>query len=131
MASSRTNAGFAFPFSSRMPCSRGLPRTPGSPSGMRSDVQRVSDPATCSARALDPLSPPSDVDAARREIEEAAFRRERLQIAGARLRERLTEVQAQEEDARRLLGYDKARAERDRLAAELRALYPNVAAQLT
>ena len=48
----------------------------------------------------------------------------------SRLRERLTEVQAAEEDDRRRAAYEEARAERDELAAELARVYPALAAQL-
>ena len=56
---------------------------------------------------------------------------ERLQSqAVSGLRERLTEVQAAEEDNRRRAAYEEARAERDELAAELARVYPPLAAQL-
>src|SRR5947208_1028508 len=58
-------------------------------------------------RALDPALSANDVTAARREMEDAAFRRDRLQTAATRLRERLQEVRAQEEDHRRRLAYDE------------------------
>ena len=48
----------------------------------------------------------------------------------SRLRERLTEVQAAEENDRRRAAYEEARAERDELAAELARVYPPLAAQL-
>jgi len=79
-------------------------------------------------QALDPSA--TDVTAVRREMEDAAFRRDRLQTATTRLRERLQEVRAQEEDHRRRLAYDEARAERDELAAELVRVYPQMEAQL-
>ena len=50
--------------------------------------------------------------------------------AVSRLRERLTEVQAAEEDDRRRAAYEEARAERDELAAEFARVYPPLAAQL-
>ena len=50
--------------------------------------------------------------------------------AVSRLRERLTEVQAAEEDDRRRAAYEEARAERDELATELARVYPPLAAQL-
>jgi hypothetical protein len=81
-------------------------------------------------RALDPALSAADVAAARRDMEDAAFRRERLQTAVTRLRERLVEVRAEEEDNRRRLAYEKAKAERDKLAAELKSMYPPIAAQL-
>jgi hypothetical protein len=48
----------------------------------------------------------------------------------SRLRERLKEVQAAEEDDRRRVAYEDARTERDQLAAELARVYPPLAAQL-
>ena len=50
--------------------------------------------------------------------------------AVSRLRERLTELQAAEEDDRRRAAYEEARAERDELADELARVYPKLAAQL-
>ena len=50
--------------------------------------------------------------------------------AVSQLRERLTQVQAAEEDDRRRAAYEEARAERDELAAELARVYPPLAAQL-
>jgi hypothetical protein len=50
--------------------------------------------------------------------------------AVSRLRERLTQVQAAEEDDRRRAAYEEARAERDELAAELTRVYPPLVAQL-
>jgi hypothetical protein len=82
------------------------------------------------SRALDPALSAPDVAAARREMDDAAFRRDRLQVAAKRLGERLREVRAQEENSRRQLAYDKARVERDELAAELARVYPPLAAQL-
>jgi hypothetical protein len=63
-------------------------------------------------------------------MEDAAFKRDRLQAAATRLRERLTKVQAAEEDDRRRAASEEARAERDELAAELARVYPPLAAQL-
>jgi hypothetical protein len=63
-------------------------------------------------------------------MEDAAFQRDRLQTATTRLRERLQEVRAQEEDYRRRLAYEEAKAERDQLAAELARVYPPMEAQL-
>ena len=47
-----------------------------------------------------------------------------------RLRERLEDVKAQEEDQERQLVYDRVRQERDQLAAELSAIYPALAQKL-
>jgi chromosome segregation ATPase len=81
-------------------------------------------------RALDPALTPKRVAEARREMEDAGFRRERLENAVTRLRERLNELLDDEEDQRRLIAYKKALAERDKLAAELKAVYPVIEAQL-
>jgi len=81
-------------------------------------------------RALDPALTANAVAAARQEMEDAVFRRERLQTAVSRLQERLKEVRAQEEDRRRWIAYEKAKTERDKLAAELKEIYPPFEAQL-
>jgi len=54
----------------------------------------------------------------------------RMQVAVLRLKDRLKEIKALEEDQRRRIIYDKAKAERDRLAAELKAIYPGIESQL-
>ena len=81
-------------------------------------------------RALDPALSGNEIADARKEMEDAAFRRERLQTAVTRLRERLEQVKAQEEDQRRQLVYDRVKAERDKLAAELAEIYPAFANKL-
>ena len=81
-------------------------------------------------RALDPALSARDVIAARAEMDDAVFRRERLQTAVSRLKDRLKEVRAQEEDQRRWIAYEKLKTERDRLAAELKASYPGIESQL-
>jgi hypothetical protein len=81
-------------------------------------------------RALDPALTANDVAEARRQMEDAAFRRERLQVAVARLGERLREVMLQEKNERWLIAYEKARSERDGLAAKLKATYPTIEVQL-
>jgi hypothetical protein len=48
--------------------------------------------------ALDPVLSAKDVAEARRQMGDAAFRRDRLQTAVTRLRERLEQVKAEEED---------------------------------
>jgi hypothetical protein len=81
-------------------------------------------------RALDPVLSAPDVAKARAEMENAAFRRDRLEAAVTKLRERLKAVKAQEENDRRQVAYAKASAVRDELAAELARVYPPLAAQL-
>ena len=80
--------------------------------------------------ALDPALSPADVAAARREMEDAAFRRDRMQTAVVKLGERLGELRRKEEDKRRWIVYEKARAQRDKLAVELKEVYPSLAARL-
>ena len=81
-------------------------------------------------RALDPALSPADVVTARCQMEDAAFRRDRMQTAVAKLGDRLRELKIQEEDQRRWLAYEKAKAERDQLAAELKEVYPAFAARV-
>jgi hypothetical protein len=83
------------------------------------------------ARALDPALSASELAEARRSMEDAAFARERLAAAVPKLQERLAELRKDEEDGRRWVAYDKARAERDRLAGELARVYPPIVEQLT
>jgi hypothetical protein len=81
-------------------------------------------------QALDPTRTANAVAEARRQMEDAAFRRERLQTAVTRLKERLREIKGLEENQRRQIIYDTAKAERDLLARELKAHYPTIEAQL-
>ena len=81
-------------------------------------------------RALDPALSAADIAAARGEMEDAAFRRDRLQEAVKRLGKRVREIKRQEDEARRRAAYKAAVAERDKLAAELAKVYPVVSEQL-
>ena len=63
-------------------------------------------------------------------MEDAAFARDPLQAAMPRLQERLEKLRAAEEDARRWAAYEKAKAERDKLAEELARVYPPIVDQL-
>jgi uncharacterized coiled-coil DUF342 family protein len=67
---------------------------------------------------------------AQRTIEHAASERQRLQSAIADLRERLKELEQQEKDARRWVKYREVEAECNKLAAELAAVYPELAKKL-
>jgi hypothetical protein len=82
------------------------------------------------ARALDPLTPSSDAVTAREEAENAEFERARLNAALPRLRRRIEELKAEAVDAERRARFELVRAERDALVGELRAVYPQLAAQL-
>ena len=81
-------------------------------------------------RALDPLVTAGELAAARTAMDDARFLHERLTAAVSRLRQRLAEVQASEDQARRLARYRDLEQVRDQLAAELRALYPAFALKL-
>ena len=80
--------------------------------------------------ALDPTLSNSELKDARDCMDDAAFRRDRLQAALEKLRERLAQLKYQEENARRQVVYDKAKAVRDELASELADLYPAFAQKL-
>ncbi len=82
------------------------------------------------AQALDPALSAEKVTVARREMDDAMFRRDRMQMAVTKLGERLRELKAEEEDHRRWLAYEMAKAARDKLAAELKEMYPALAARL-
>jgi hypothetical protein len=74
--------------------------------------------------SLDPRLTVAEAKRARETAFEAEWQSERLTTALAGLREKLVEVRANEADAQRRVDYDKAAAERDRIAAELREFYP-------
>jgi len=82
------------------------------------------------SQALDPKLSAEKVALARREMEDAAFRRDRMQVAVAKLGERLNDLKAHEENERRWASYEKAKAERDKLVAELKQIYPVFSARL-
>jgi hypothetical protein len=77
-------------------------------------------------RALDPVFPAKEVAEACRQMEDAAFARDRLSAAVPRLQGRREELLEAEEQARRWIAYEKVKAERDKLAAELADVYPAV-----
>jgi hypothetical protein len=80
--------------------------------------------------ALDPTLSGSELEDARKGMDDTAFKRDRLRAALGKLRERLAELKYQEENARRQVAYEKAEAERDKLANELADLYPAFAQKL-
>jgi chromosome segregation ATPase len=81
-------------------------------------------------RALDPTLSSTEITAARRAMEDAAFRRDRMQEAVPRLNDRLKQLRREEEQARRWKEYTTALAERDALATELDEVYPAMAERL-
>jgi hypothetical protein len=80
--------------------------------------------------ALGPTLSGSELKDASKFMDDAAFKRDRLKAALGKLRDRLAQLKHQEEDARRQVAYDKAEAVRDKLAAELADLYPDLAQKL-
>lgn len=82
------------------------------------------------AQALDPTLLAEKVQTARQQMEDAAFRRDRLRMAVTKLRDRLQQLKAQEDNERRWQAYEKAKAERDKLVSELKDVYPAYAARL-
>jgi hypothetical protein len=73
--------------------------------------------APARSRALSPLA--EDVIAARRAMDDAAFRRDRLAEAARRLAQRVGELRASEADRRRRAERERVSAERNRLAEEM------------
>jgi hypothetical protein len=109
-----------------------------SSAGVRRLLQQVEEAAVAAQqraeqakkKALDPQVTASALRLARTEMEDCSFQHQRLQAAIGRLRQRLAEVTENENDAKRLVEYQKVQGERDRLAAELRELYPEFADKL-
>ena len=99
------------------------------------DTERASTAASEQAEqalshALDPTLSGFELTDARKNKDDAAFRRDRLQVALEKLQERLAQLKDQEENARRQVVYDKAKVVRDELANELADLYPALAQKL-
>jgi hypothetical protein len=103
--------------------------------GLISEVQTAASDASGKAdeartRALDPALSLDIVAAARREMEDAAFTRDRMNVASTRLTVRLREVRFEEQDRQRQARYKIAQTTRDYLAQELAEQYPGLAAKL-
>jgi hypothetical protein len=81
-------------------------------------------------RALDAALPPAAVAAARREMEDAAFRAERLNNAVHRLADRVRQLERREAEQERARHAERLTAERDALAKELEEVYPQFATRL-
>lgn len=81
-------------------------------------------------RSLDPLCSP-DPQQARRAMENAAFKCERLRALLPKLEARYEQVVADEERGHWKREYEVLKVKRDALADELAEVYPQVAAQLT
>jgi hypothetical protein len=81
-------------------------------------------------KALDPVGSPDPIKA-RAAMEGAAFTRDRLLAALPRLRARLKEAEVAEQLARWRPEYERVKAVRDALAAEMREVYPAAVETLT
>jgi hypothetical protein len=81
-------------------------------------------------KALDPISSPDAVKA-RATMEDAAFSRDRLRTVLPRLQKLLKQAEAEEYAAAWQVEYEKVKAVRDELAAEMREVYPTAVAQLS
>lgn len=81
-------------------------------------------------RALDPALSAADVRTARSEMDDAAFRRDRLQVAVPKLDQKYRELRFREDNQRRWAAYESAKTERDQLAHELGTRYPGIVASL-
>jgi hypothetical protein len=79
------------------------------------------------ARALDPLLSRDEVTLARREMEDAAFTRDRLHEAGTKLAERVDGLKALEADRRLQAEHERVSAERGRLAEEMERMADQIA----
>jgi hypothetical protein len=77
--------------------------------------------------ALDPLLSGDDLKLARREMEDAAFTRDRLHEAGTKLGERVEALKALEADRRMRAEHERVSAERDRLAEEMERMAEPIA----
>lgn len=100
------------------------------------EVETAAEAATTAADqahtvALDPELSAGELSQARQRMHDADFARDRLRAALPKLHQRLTHLQSEEEDARRRVNYDEVKCERDRLAAELKRIYPKFAASLS
>ncbi|HWY83523.1 MAG TPA: hypothetical protein VNY10_16630 [Roseiarcus sp.] len=71
---------------------------------------------TARKHALDPLLSGDDLKLARREMDDAAFKQDRLQEASAKLAERVEALKALEADRRMRAEHERVLAERDQLA---------------
>ena len=76
---------------------------------------------------LDPLLSGDDLKLARREMDDAAFKRDRLQEASAKLAERVVALKALEADRRMWAEHERVESERNRLAEAMQRLADPIA----
>jgi hypothetical protein len=89
-----------------------------------SEVETAANAADAAAeearvRALDPLLSSDGVAVARREMDDAAFKRDRLKVAAAKLAERVEALKALEAERHARAEHQRILAERTRLAEEM------------
>jgi hypothetical protein len=77
---------------------------------------------TARKHALDPLLSGDDLKLARREMDDAAFKQDRLQEASAKLAERVEALKALEADRRMWEEHERVEGERNRLAEAMQRL---------
>ena len=82
---------------------------------------------TTRKHAPDPLLSGDDLKLARREMDDAAFKRDRLQEASAKLAERVEALKALEADRRMWEEHERVLDERDRLAEEMEHMADSIA----
>jgi predicted metal-dependent hydrolase len=82
---------------------------------------------TARKHALDPLMSGDDLKLARREMDDAAFKQDRLQEASAKLAERVEALKALEADRRMWEEHERVLDERDRLAEEMEHMADSIA----
>jgi hypothetical protein len=82
---------------------------------------------TARKRALDPLLSGDDLKLARREMDDAAFKQDRLQEASAKLAERVEALKALEADRRMWAEHERVLDERERLAEEMERMADPIA----
>lgn len=79
-------------------------------------------------RALNPRLRPAEVDAARKEMEDANFRSKRMDAAAVQLNDLLSTAKAKEAAAASAAEYEACKAERDELVKDLAAYEKHAAA---
>jgi hypothetical protein len=82
---------------------------------------------TARKHALDPLLSGDDLKLARREMDDAAFKQDRLQEASAKLTERVEALKALEADRRMWAEHERVESERNRLAEAMQRLADPIA----
>jgi hypothetical protein len=82
---------------------------------------------TARKHALDPLLSGDDLKLARREMDDAAFKQDRLHEASAKLTERVEALKALEADRRMRAEHERVLAERNRLAEEMERMAEPIA----